>query len=469
VADAGGESMSRVDTAWLRMDTPGNLMMIVGVWILQPGIRHADLSHRIEERLLSYPRFRQKVVQDVSGVFWVMDTAFDLKRHVTLGELPNGVTDPRAALADRVGALAAEPLDPDHPLWHMELVADYDGGSALIARIHHCIADGIALIQVMLSMTDAGAPAPSHRHRQLRGDWLSTAIMGPLVGMSTKAIDMSVQGMARSLGLLREPAQAMDVARMGYQALSDVSAMAMMADDAPTRLKGRVSGRKRVAWCEPLPLADVKAVGRALGLSVNDVLMSCVAGAIGRYLRGHGDDPKGQEIRVMVPVNLRPASQAHQLGNRFGLVPLVLPIGVDNPVHRVFAVRRRMLELKGSFQPLLAFGLLAVAGLLVKPVQHALLNLFARKATAVMTNVPGPGTALQMCGSTLRQVMFWVPQSGDIGLGVSVLSYGGGVQLGLITDEALCPDPQHIAQAFAPEFEQLLLATLMLPWDAGQG
>jgi diacylglycerol O-acyltransferase len=241
--------------------------------------------------------------------------------------------------------------------------------------------------------------------------------------------------------------------------------MAMMADDSPTLLKGKPIGAKRVAWGEPLPLDQVKAVGKALNCSVNDVLLACVAGAIGGYLREQGDEPAGKEIRAMVPVNLRPLDKAYQLGNRFGLVPLVLPIGIANPIERVYAVRARMNELKGSYQPLLAFAVLSVAGLLIKPVQDALLGMFAKKATAVMTNVPGPAKPLKFCGSTLRQTMFWVPQSGDIGVGVSILSYGGGVQFGLITDKKLCPEPQKIIDLFEPEFEKLLMVTLMLPWD----
>ena len=220
-----------------------------------------------------------------------------------------------------------------------------------------------------------------------------------------------------------------------------------------------------VAWGEPLPLDQVKAIGKALNCSVNDVLLACAAGAIGDYLRAQGDDPLGKEIRAMVPVNLRPLDKAWQLGNRFGLAPLVLPIGIENPIERVYAVRARMNELKGSYQPLLAFAVLAVAGLLVKPVQDALLGLFAKKATAVMTNVPGPAKPLTFCGSTLRQTMFWVPASGDIGMGVSILSYAGGVQFGLITDQKLCPDPQHIIDRFEPEFEKLLVVTMMLPWE----
>ena len=170
----------------------------------------------------------------------------------------------------------------------------------------------------------------------------------------------------------------------------------------------------------------------------------------------------------MVPVNLRPldpdGSQTHKLGNRFGLAPLVLPIGLENPIERVYEVRKRMRALKGSYQPLLAFSLLAVAGLLIKPAQDMLLSLFSRKTTAVMTNVPGPRDKLKFCGATLEQSMFWVPQSGDVGLGVSILSYGGGVQFGVITDSALCPEPQRIIDEFLPEFARLSIVTLMLPW-----
>jgi WS/DGAT/MGAT family acyltransferase len=219
-----------------------------------------------------------------------------------------------------------------------------------------------------------------------------------------------------------------------------------------------------VAWCEPLPLTEVKAIGKALKCSINDVLLSCVAGAIGAYLRQQGDDPRAKEIRAMVPINLRPMSEAWKLGNRFGLVPLVLPIGIANPIERLLTVRDRMTSLKGSLQPLLTFGLLSVAGLLVKPAQDAMLSLFGRKTTAVMTNVPGPAEKLKVCGATLEQTMFWVPQTGTVGLGVSILSYGGGVQFGVIADTRLCPDPQQIIDQFEPEFRRLLTLTLMLPW-----
>lgn len=466
------QRMSRVDTAWLRMDNDVNLMMIVGVWLLHPGITHAALCERVQDKLLKYERFRQKVVQDAMGASWVEDDAFDIERHVLHHKVRRKAgQSEREALQAEVGELANTPLDPDHPLWQFHLIDDYEGGSALVARVHHCIGDGIALISVMLSITDGGMDPPRRKKREqpeTEGDWLSDAVMKPLTDLATKAIGMYGGGVAKSMEMLSNPQQGLagsvEMARTGAKVLGDVGAMAMMPDDSATILKGKPLGQKVVAWGEPIPLDQVKAIGKALNCSINDVLLACVAGAIGEYLRDHDDDPDGKEIRAMVPVNLRPLERAWQLGNRFGLAPLVLPIGISNPIERVYAVRRRMTELKDSYQPLLAFAVLSVAGLLIKPVQDALLGLFAKKATAVMTNVPGPTVPLKFCGATLRQTMFWVPASGDIGVGVSILSYGGGVQFGLITDKKLCPDPQGIIDRFEPEFEKLLVVTMMLPW-----
>jgi diacylglycerol O-acyltransferase / wax synthase len=470
---AAAERMSRVDTAWLRMDNDVNLMMIVGVWLLEPALDYEQLCQRVSDKLLRYDRFKQKVVQDAIGAQWLEDESFDIHRHVVREKLSRrkGQSE-RAALQALCGKLATEALDPQRPLWQFHLIDGYEGGSALIVRIHHCIGDGIALISVALSITDGGNDPPARRKRAAGepggGDWLADSVIQPLTDIAVKALGMTGQGVARSVEALSQPQQllgSVEMARVGYQVLGDVAALALMPDDSATRLKGLPAGDKRVAWNEPLPLDAVKTISKGLNCSINDVLLSCVAGAIGQYLRERGDDPTGQEIRAMVPVNLRPLDQAWQLGNKFGLAPLVLPIGIHNPIERVYAVRRRMSELKGSYQPLLAFAVLAIAGLMIKPVQDAILNLFAKKATAVMTNVPGPQQPLTFCGSTIRQTMFWVPASGHIGVGVSILSYAGGVQFGLITDAELCPDPQAIIDRFQPEFDKLLLVTLMLPWS----
>jgi diacylglycerol O-acyltransferase / wax synthase len=474
------ERMSKVDTAWLRMDSPSNLMMILGVWVVKPSITLEAVRQRAQERLLKYPRFGQRVEHDAMGANWVTAQDFDIRRHVVLEKLPDA---PRGqaqhALQNRIAELAVQPLDMNQPLWQFHLVEDYQGGSAMIVRIHHCIADGIALIAVTQSLIDGGTEPPKRgktraRAQGLEGaeDWIAHTLIRPFTDVAVKALGAAGEGAVNAMEMMIEPKKGLeqslsgsvDVAKMAYQAVRDAAALALMSDDSPTRLKGTPGTSKRVAWCDPIPLDEVKAVGRALNCSVNDVLLSCVAGAIGQYIRSHGDATAGQEIRAMVPVNLRPIEDAYKLGNHFGLAPVVLPIGIENPIERVYAVRTRMAELKGSIQPLLAFGLLAVAGLLIKPAQDALLGLFSKKTTAVMTNVPGPTQKIKFCGATLEQNLFWVPQSGTVGLGVSILSYGGGVQFGVISDSVLCPDPQHIIDHFEPEFARLTLLTLMLPW-----
>jgi len=475
-----GERMSKVDTAWLRMDSASNLMMIVGVWVIKPGIRYEDLAERLQDRLLRYPRFVQCAIEDAAGATWVKDSNFSMANHLVREKLPRtAAKDQQKALQDRLAALCMEPLDRSRPLWQFHLVEHYKGGSALMVRIHHCIADGIALIAVTNSLMD-GAAAPPVRPRRLHAqggldgaeDWFEETLLKPLTKLAVKALGAAGEGAARSFDLMADPQKGVeqglhgsaDVAKLAFHAVSDLAALALMPDDSPTSLKGVPGKSKRVAWCPPLPLAEVKAVGKALNCSINDVLLSCVAGAIGEYLRGKGESVKGKEIRAMVPVNLRPLEEAYKLGNQFGLAPVVLPIGLENPVERVYEVRRRMGGLKGSMQPLLAYGLLAVAGLLVKPAQDAMLSLFSKKTTAVMTNVPGPREKLKLCGSTLEESLFWVPQSGTVGLGVSILSYGGGVQFGVVSDATLCPDPQSIIDLFEPEFAKLAMVTLMLPW-----
>jgi diacylglycerol O-acyltransferase / wax synthase len=468
-AAAATERMSRVDTAWLRMDTDANLMMIVGVWLIAPRLTLAELQHRIAHSLLAYPRFGQKVVEDATGASWVTDTAFDIAHHVQRSALhPRPGEAPLEALKRHVADLAVAPLDPSRPLWQFHLIEDVDGEqSAMISRIHHCIGDGMALMAVTLSIADGGK-APPRQASDAAGDdandWLTDAVIRPVVELAMKAVAAGGKG----IDMLAHPGSPMagsrDAARIGLQVAGDVAALALMADDSPTRLKGHATPGKRVAWGEPLPLDQVKAVGKVLGSSINDVLLACVAGAIGDYLRGKGDDPAGQHIRAMIPVNLRPLDEAYKLGNRFGLVPLVLPIGIANPIERLLEVRAGMAALKGSYQPLLTMGLLALSGLMVKPVQSAITGIFAKKTTAVMTNVPGPREPIRFCGRSVNQVMFWVPQSGDVGMGVSILSYAGGVQFGLITDAKMCPDPEAIVERFAPEFDKLLWLALMAPW-----
>ncbi|MEO7107792.1 MAG: wax ester/triacylglycerol synthase domain-containing protein, partial [Rhodoferax sp.] len=158
--------MGAVDTAWLRMDSDVNRMMIVGVWVLKPGITRKALCARIQATLLQYPRFLQRPVEGSSGMHWVPDANFSLDDHIVSETLPRArAGQQQAHLQDRVAELAVQPLDSHRPLWQFHLVEHYDGGSAMIVRIHHCIADGVALVAVMQSLVDGGALPPRSTRR----------------------------------------------------------------------------------------------------------------------------------------------------------------------------------------------------------------------------------------------------------------------------------------------------------------
>ncbi len=465
------EPMSRVDTAWLRMEKPTNLMMITGVLMFDTPMSIERLRKVIKQRFLSYPRFRQKAVDGATGAIWEDDADFDLDGHVRLSALPGGAGKPE--LERFVSNLASTPLDQTKPLWQFHLIESYHGGSAVVARIHHCYADGIALVQVLLSLTDTTAEAG--KGSDLESAWLKDESTTQSERMHKRdggfekyrkiGGKMLAKGMEMGAKLYGDPSLAAVLANEGREIARELVNAVVLPDDPPTVLKGRLGVSKRVAWAEPLDLADVKAVSRAYRCTVNDVLMASAAGALRSYLLDRGEDIDGVTLRATVPVNLRPLKHAKKLGNHFGLVFLDLPVGEGNPVRRLERVAAHMHELKTSRQAIVSFGLLAAMGLAPASVQHIALDLFSRKATAVATNVPGPKMPLFMAGQKLREMMFWVPQTGNVGIGISIMSYHGRVHFGLIADGRLMPDPDAVIRRFGPEFDKLLYLAMLSDWD----
>jgi diacylglycerol O-acyltransferase len=454
--------MSRVDHAWLRMERPTNLMMITGVMMFETPVNIVTLKKVLNERFLAYPRFRQKVVETPTGTFWQNDADFDLDYHVRLSALP-GKAD-KAALERFVSQMASTPLDKSKPLWQFHLVEKYDGGSALITRIHHCYADGIALVQVMLSMTDSEA-RPSKRE-PLSKTWLKEdgQAVKARMGMIDRYMKLGESLLGKGMDFYRDPTLANVVAKEGGEIARELAVALSLSDDPDTVLRGKLGVSKRVAWAPPLPLEDVKAISRVFDATVNDVLMASMAGALRSYMVERGERIDGVTIRATVPVNLRPLEHAKKLGNHFGLVFLDLPIGEIHPVLRLVRVVESMKQLKQSRQAVVVYGLLAALGMAPPVLQNLAFEIFSRKATTVATNVPGPQMPLYLAGEKIKEQMFWVPQTGSIGMGVSILSYNGNVHFGLIADAKLIPDPDAVIQRFIPEFEKLLYIALMGDW-----
>jgi diacylglycerol O-acyltransferase len=455
------ERMTPVDVSWLRMDRPNNRMIVVSVVILEKPVDLARLERTLAARLLTFPRFRQRIERLPASFWWSEDAEFDIARHIRRVRLPGA--GGKAELERLVAELASLPLDDAHPLWQYHIVEDFEGGAAVITRTHHALADGMALVHVLLSLTDERPDAPEagpsgvSATRGHGGEEPWPALLQPI----EQGMRISSAAWKLFQEMAAHPEKTFDYARHATGVLGELAYLLTMRPDTPTRFKGKPRGEKRVAWTDPIPLPEVKAVGRVLGCSVNDLLLTSVAGALRRYLDEHGDPTAGVELRAVVPINLRQPGSEQNLGNQFGVVGVELPIGIENPLARLYEVHRRMEELRRSYEPPVTLGLFAALGYAPQLVQDQLFDFLLSRATAVMTNVPGPQHPLYLAGARIRQMMFWVPQTGDLGMGVSILSFDGHVQFGLATDEALVPDPETVIRYFRPEFDKLLYFVLM--------
>ena len=461
----GGETVSPVDYAWLRMDEPANLMTVNGVLVFEEPMGREELAAVLEERLLAIPRFRQRLVapRGPNGERrrgrprWEPDPDFRLERHLVVSDLP--APGDEAALRDAVSALLGEPLDYDRPLWCFHLFQGYRGGSAVMPRLHHCLGDGIALMMVLFSLTDTAGEEGVGERAENPFRALCAGAGRDLARVREAAERLMPDGMR----LMLHPADGL--ARLGRfvkgaAVTGALGRLALRPPDPKTALKGPLGPGKRAAWSRPIPLDEVKAVGRALGGTVNDVLVTAVAGGLRRYLEGRDDAALRRHagrlaVRAAVPVNVRPLELMDRLGNQFGLVFLPLPLGLPGPVARLAAVRSRMRALRTSAEPLVVFGLLRVLGAWPSIFQRAAVRLLAAKTTVVLTNVPGPRERLYIAGKAIREIFFWVPQAGRVGMGISLMSYAGEVHVGIGTDAGLVPDPERVVECFHQEMEAL--------------
>ncbi len=431
------------------MDEPGNLMQITGVLALDGAVSVELVRQTIGERLARIPRFRQRIVWRGRTPCWEDDPGFDLARHVVPEELPP--LSGEGALAVLVGRLLGEPLDRDRPLWVFHVASNYRGGTAVVARIHHAIGDGVALLMVLLSLADLEPDALAADNPFLE------LFCEP--GCSHDAVlALGRELMPETMRLLTAPLEAARRAgrlRMGLGITKALVGLTFQPADPPSALRGPLGTRKQAAWTDAIPLAEVKATAAALGGTVNDVLLAAMTGAFRAYMARRAGEPPRRELRAAVPVSLRPPEELAALGNRFGLLFVDLPVAIADPVERFHELRRRAERLKRSAAPWATLGFLRALGHLPASWQRWAVRFFGSKATAVMTNVPGPKRRLYLGGQPIHEIFFWVPQSGRAGIGVSILSYAGDVRVGIATDEGLVPDPETLVAELYRELEAL--------------
>ncbi len=448
------QRMSNADAAWLHMDRPTNLMVVNALmWFDEP--LDVDRAREVvRERLVDrFPRFRQRIVEPRLGIgvpSWQDDPGFDLDLHVHRLALP--APGDRPALQALVEDLMVVPLDRSKPLWHMYVIEGYGAGTAVLSRMHHCIADGIALTRVLLSLTDERSDAGLAPTEELRAGGRADALLAPVRAGTHVAEAALHEGFELAAHPRSELPGLLGRLAADGQALAK---LLLTAPDAQTVFTGELGVPRRVSWTDRIELEVVQAIGHATGTTVNDVLLAAVSGALHRYMVAHGDE--ADEIRAMVPFNLRPLDQPlpRDLGNRFGLVYLTLPVGSATPAERLADVHERMDGIKHSPEGVLSYAILGVIGATPVPVEQRLIDVFTPKTTAVMTNVPGPRQPIYFAGSKVGGILGWVPASGGIGMGVSIFSYDGGVTIGLQVDPRLVPDPETIIAAIGEELAAL--------------
>lgn len=440
-------AMSSADAAWLRMDRPTNPMVITSVLWFERPLSIGALRDVLAERLVGeFPRFAQRPVVDgvLGGAHWEDDPDFDLDLHLHHVALP--APGDAAALRALVGDLVAMPLERSRPLWSFTLVDGYGEGCAVLARMHHAIADGIALARVMLLLTDgdpgAAQVSPEAPHDHDRG--VLPPAVGEALGLGRRATEAAIHEAAETLV---HPKRLGALARTAARDAQIVAKLLGNPPDPRTPLHDRLGPGQRVGWSPPLDLEEVRRVGHAFGATVNDVLVAALAGVIGDDLRARGGAP--DEVHAMVPFNLRPLDRPlpRDLGNRFGLILLELPVGIESPVTRLLEVQRRTSGIKDSHEGEIAYGILSAMGTTPPDLEAWMVDLFSAKATMVVTNVPGPRSTISLAGVPLGGVLVWAPCSGSVGMSVSVFSYRGEVTIGFLVNRRLTGDPQALAEA----------------------
>ncbi|MFO1424993.1 MAG: wax ester/triacylglycerol synthase family O-acyltransferase [Candidatus Competibacteraceae bacterium] len=436
--NAAREWATRGDVTWARMDTPHQPMVVTILLVLAEPLAEEQLREMLTRRLLPFARFRQRLVREGGRHAWIEDAAFDLNAHLERRRLPEPAD--QRALATLVGEVASQSLDPSRPLWRCVVVENVGSGCALLFRVHHCIADGIALLRVFLTLADRAPRSDGEPARETSLE--ERREQARLAAKTAKALKPFASGLARL--------------RWGGALLAGLLRQFVVIPEPRTALRGALNGQKRMAWSAPIPLIDIARIRQRWGGRVNDVMLTVVAGALGRYLRARGDARPGLMARLVVPVNLRPYQEEIQLGNQFAVAFLKLPLNVVDPVARLAAVRARMERVKTSPEAMANLLLIRLVGGLPGGLERGLLRLLGLKAAAVLTNVPGPEETLYLANAPVARVLAWVPQVTSIGIGVCVLSYAGAITIGVTTDQGVVAEPEELVAGIEAEIAELL-------------
>lgn len=458
------ERLSNLDASFLALETRTTHMHVGAVAIFAPGPSITDVGvdistirRLIQSRLYLIPRYRQRLatVPLEGSPVWVDDEHFHLDYHVRHIALPHpGSTE---QLKDLAGRLMSQQLDRSKPLWELYIVEGLeDQGFAIVAKIHHCMIDGISGIDLMAVLLDFTVEFEIAEPKA----WSARSAPNG-TELAVREVSRAISGVLA--GILKAPSEIgnwttswTERARATGASLSS----GWLSQTARTSLNGPIGGSRAFDWLQ-IPLSDVKNIKNRHNATVNDVMLAIVTGAVRSYLvevGGVSDEELGEiDFRIMAPVSVRAEHEAGTLGNKVAMWLMELPIAEPDPAKRVHIVTRETRNLKETDQALGASTLVEVS----TGAPATLVSLAARLAGRVrpfnmtITNVPGPQFPLYLAGSEMLATYPLVPLWQSHGAGIAMFSVRGMIDIGINMDRDLIEDTSLLAEYMWRSFEEL--------------
>jgi diacylglycerol O-acyltransferase len=462
MAQAHGDRLTATDASFLAQEHDASHMHIGAVTILEgPVPSYADLAAHIRSRLHLVPRYRQKLAfppLESGRPLWVDDPAFNLEYHLRHSALPAPGTE--GQLRTLAARFVSQRLDRGKPLWELYMVEGLeDGRFALISKTHHALVDGVSGVDLATVIFDLAPEPAAIPHPE--GEWVAEHVPSP-VELAARGLRSLVRTplelAARSAGAATRPRATLATAREAAEGIGElVWAGLNPAPDTPLNVPIGPHRRLEFVRCE---LADFKQVKDAFGGTVNDVVLTVVAGGLRRWLRARGVRTEGLELRALVPVSIRPKDEHGALGNQLAVMRGPLPVYIEDPVARLRVVKAAMDHLKTSKQ---AVGAEVMAGVqqFAPPTvlaQASRLNFSTRLFNLIVTNVPGPQFPLYVLGRRMLDLfpIAFLPE--NHGLAIAIMSYDGGMDFGLLGDYDALYDLSSLGEYLEASLAELLTA-----------
>jgi WS/DGAT/MGAT family acyltransferase len=456
--------LSPADAAWLYSEWEKNNQTVSSLMWLDREIDPDAFTTIVQERIVDkYPTFSQRLRPSRNPLYlphWEDDPDFDIGHHVEVLQLGTGTKDELRAL---VSEQRSQLLDRDRPLWKMYVIQGYRGDTTAIhSRIQHSIADGWALVRLVLSLCDdhetVERPTTVDKPRRRRRDLVGKAA-APVVDIARNPIDFVQDTLSVALypkRFIEFGSDVLGVAEDTAEASKNAVEFLLAPRPGKTILHGEVSGEKQVDWIEPVDLQPIKDIGRATGTTVNDVLLAVLTNALRKYLV-EKDALTVDDLFTAVPISLRrpDADLPRTLGNRFGLIPVLLPVSIEDPVEQLQEISRRLDDLKESQMPIVSFGLISVSSLMTADVERALHKYTQEHSIGVTTNVPGPRHPIYVAGGKVLGSWGMGGLSGNMNLSFGIYSLNGELNFSVHSDTGITDDPERILDFFLESIEGL--------------